>query len=235
MGFLVPILMCLAFIFVWICLTKGILALDKRLMKKSLIRSKRLDMKSTAALLSLYLGKKTGKIFLYDRWFPKRSPKGTVYESIPCILLFGKKIFVLEICQLPGMFQNTDREMWNVTPPAEYTKKKEIQIKNPLLPAKDRAAVLTELFGAVKCPFEVSVEPMVILTDKEHKLALPGQKGLYTVKEALSYLSSFAPKTKQECERIKRANTMIFGIFGRYSLSRRQAIAKNNKMRTKKK
>lgn len=235
MGFIVPILMCLAFIFVWICLTKGILALDKRSMKKSLIRSKRLDMKSTAALLSLYLGEKSGKIFLYNRWFPKRSPKGTVYESVPCILLFGKKMFVLEICPLPGLLQNTDRETWSVTPPAEYTKKKEIQIKNPLLLAKDRAFVLTELLGTVKCPFEISVEPMVIFTDKEHKLALPGQQGLYTVKEALSYLSGFAPKTKPERERLKRANRIIFEIFGRYSLSAGQAIAKNNKMRTKKK
>ena len=158
-----------------------------------------------------------------------------MYESIPCILLFGKKIFVLEVCHLPGLFQNTDREMWNVIPPAEYTKKKEIQIKNPSLLAKDREALLTELFGAVKCPFEVSVESMVIFTDKEHKLALSGQKGLYTVKEALSYLSCFAPKTKAERERMKRANAMIFGIFERYSLFRRQAIAKNNKMRTKKK
>ncbi len=105
MGFIVPILMCLAFIFVWIFLTKWILALDKRLMKKSLMRSKRLDMRSTAALLSLWFG---GKIFLYERWFPKRSPKGTLYESVPCILLFGKKIFVPEICHLPGVFQNTD-------------------------------------------------------------------------------------------------------------------------------
>ena len=235
MGFIVPILMCVAFIFVWVCLTKGLLALDKRLMKKSLTRSKRLDMKSTAALLSLYFGEKTGKIFLYDRWFPKRSPKGTVYESVPCILLFGKKIFVLEICHLPGLFQNTDRETWSVTPPAEYTKKKEIQIKNPLLLAKGRAELLTELLGTVKCPFEISAEPMVIFTDKDHKLALPVQKGLYTVKEATAFLSGFAPKTKQECARVKRANKIIFGIFGRYSLSRRQAIAKNNKMRTKKK
>ena len=235
MGFLVPILMCLAFILIWIFLTKGLLALDERLMKKSLIRSKRLDMKSTAALFSLYWGEKAGKIFLYDRWFPRRSPKGTLYESVPCILLFGKKIFVLEICHLPGVFQNTDRETWNVSPSAEYTKKKEIQIKNPLLLAKERASVLTELLEAVKCPFAISVESMVIFTDKEHKLTFSEQKGLYTLKEAISFLSCVAPKTKTECARVKSANKIIFGIFGRYSLSQRQAIAKNNKMRAKKK
>ena len=232
MGFIVPILMCTVFIFVWILLTKWILRLDKRRMKKSLMRSERLDMKSTAALLSLYFGE---KIFLYDRWFPKRSQKGTLYEAVPCILLFGKKIFVLEICHLPGQFENTDAEAWKVIPPAEYTKKKDVQIKNLALLAKNRASLLTELLEAVGSPFEISVESMVIFTDKSHKLAFPGQNGLFTVSESISYLGTFAPKTKQERRKMKIANRIIFGIFGRYSLSRRQAIAKNNKMRAKKK
>ena len=232
MGFIVPILMCSAFILVWILLAKWILRLDARRMKKSLLRSCRLDMKSTAALLSLYFGE---KLFLYDRWFPKRSPKGTLYEAVPCIMLFGKKIFVLEICQLPGLFHNTDGEMWKVIPPAEYTKKKEVQIKNPALLAKDRAALLTALLETVGSPFEVSVESMVIFTDKDHKLSVPGQQGLYTVKEAVAYLSGFAPKTKSDRRKLKIANKIVFGIFGRYSLSRRQALARNNKMRRKKK
>ena len=189
-------------------------------------------MRSTAALLSHRFG---GKIFLYERWFPKRSPKGTLYEAVPCIMLFGKKIFVLEICHLPGVFQNTDGENWKVIPPAEYTKKKEVQIKNPALLAKDRASLLTELLDTVGTPFEISVESMVIFTDKDHKLSVPGQKGLYTVKEAIAYLSGFAPKTKPERKKMKIANKIIFGIFGRFSLSRRQAIARNNKMRAKKK
>ena len=231
MGFFVPILMCLAFIFVWIGLTKLILALRVRSMKKSLLRSKRLDMKSTAALLYLYFG---GKIFLYNRWFPKRSAKGTVYEEIPCILLFGKKLFVLEVCSLPGLFQNTDREYWTVTPPKEYAKK-DVQIKNPDLLAKDRASLLTALLDTVGTPFEISVEPMVIFTDNDHKLSVPGQKGLYTVKEAVAYLSRFAPKTKEDRRRMKMANKMIFALFGRYSLAKRAAMAKNSKIRAKKK
>ncbi|MBR6745086.1 MAG: NERD domain-containing protein [Clostridia bacterium] len=232
MGFLVPILMCLAFILVWIRLTKWILALDRRLMKKSLLRSVRLDMRSTAALLSLCLRENR---FLYERWFPKRSPRGTLYEEIPCVLLLGKKIFVLEICYLPGLFQNTDAETWRVIPPAEYKTKKEVQIKNPVLLAQDRASLLTELLDTVGSPFEISVESMAVFTDKDHRCAVSGQKGVYTVTEAIAYLSRFAPKTKAERKKMKRANKMISAIFGRYSLSRRQAIARNNKMRTKKK
>ena len=232
MGFLVPVLMCAVFILFWIGLTKWILALDKRRIKKSLLRSGRLDMRSMAALLSLSFGE---NIFLYDRWFPKRSPKGTRYEEIPCILLLGKKLFVLEVCHLPGLFYNTDEEMWKVIPPAEYTKKKEVQIKNPLLLAKERASLITELLETVGSPFEISAEAMVIFTDRDHRCAVPGQEGLYTVSEAIAYLSRFAPKTKPERRKIKLANKMVFGIFGRYSLPRRQAIARNNKMRRKKK
>ena len=232
MGFFVPILMCLAFIFVWIGLTKLILALRVRSMKKSLLQSKRLDMKSTAALLYLYFG---GKIFLYNRWFPKRSAKGAVYEEIPCILLFGKKLFVLEVCSLPGLFHNTDNEYWTVSPPKEYTKKKDVQIKNPELLAKDSAVLLTALLETVGTPFEISVESMAIFTDKDHKLSVPGQKGLYTVKEAVAYLSRFAPKTKEDRRRMKMANKMIFALLGRYSLTKRAAMAKNSKIRAKKK
>ena len=232
MGFLVPILMCLAFIFVWIVLTKWIVAFDRRRTKKVLLSSKRLDMKSMAALIYLYFG---GKLFLYSRWFPKRSPAGTVYREIPCVLIFGKKIFVLEVCSLPGTFHNTENETWTVIPPADYTKKKEVQIKSPLFLANERATLLKELLTVLSCPFEFSVEPMVILTDKDHRCAYPLQNGLYTVSDAISHLARFAPRTKRDRKKMKKINDMFFALFNRYSLPRRSAIARNNKMRQKKK
>ena len=232
MGFLVPMLMCLAFIFVWIFLAKWIVLLDKRRTKKLLLSSKRLDMKSMAALIYLYFG---GKLFLYSRWFPKRSPAGTVYREIPCVLIFGRKIFVLEVCSLPGTFHNTENEMWTVIPPAEYTKKKEVQIKSPLFLANERATLLKELLDTLSCPFDFSVEPMVVLTDKDHQCAYPLQNGLYTVSDALSYLARFAPRTKLDRKKTKKINGLFFAAFNRYSLSRRIAIARNNRIRQKKK
>ena len=232
MQFLVPMLMCAAFIFVWIALTKWILALDRRLTKKSLWSSKRLDMKSTAALLQLYFG---GKIFLYGRWFPKRTQKGTLYEEIPCILIFGKRIFVLEICSLPGVIRNTSEELWTVTPPAEYTEKKEIRIKNPVLLASRRAELLKELLYAVGYADGVVVESVAIFTNKDHRCANESMQGLYTVKDALGYLSRFVPKNKRDRRRMKRTNGIFFEIFNRYSLSRKSAAAKNNKNLPKKK
>ena len=232
MGFLVPILMCLAFIFVWIILAKRIVLLDERRMKKMLLSSKRLDTKSMAALIYLYFG---GKLFLYSRWFPKRSPAGTIYREIPCVLILGKKIFVLEVCSSPGTFHNTDGETWTVIPPAEYTKKKEVQIKSPLFLANERATLLKELLEVLSCPFEFSVEPMAVMTDKDHRCAYPYQSGLYTVNEAISHLARFAPKTKRDRKKMKKINGMFFALFARYSLSRRSAIARNNKIRQKKK
>lgn len=229
---LMPILICAAFVFVWISLMKWILALDRRLTKKSLWSSKRLDMKSTAALLQLYFG---GKIFLYGRWFPKRTPKGTVYEEIPCILIFGKRIFVLEICSLPGVIRNTGEELWTVTPPAEYIGKKEIRIKNPVLLAGRRAELLKALLDAVGYADGVSVESLAILTSKEHRCVNESMQGLYTVKGALEYLSHYAPKNKRDRRRMKSTNTIFFEIFNRYSVSRKGAAAKNNKKLPKKK
>jgi hypothetical protein len=60
-------------------------------------------------------------------------------------------------------------------------------------------------------------------------------QGLYTVKEALGYLSRFAPKNKRDRRRMKRTNGIFFEIFNRYSLSRKSAAAKNNKNLPKKK
>ena len=229
MEFFVPILMFLAFLIVWIGLTKLILILDRFFMQRALLRSKRLDMKSMAALIQLCFG---GKLFFYSRWFPKRSAQGTLYEEIPCILVFGKKIFVLEICSLPGLLHNTGEEFWIVTPPAGYTKKKEIRIKNPILVANERASLLMELLEKVGAS-DISVESMVILTDKTHRLVDTEQKGVYSTGKALSYLSHFAPKTKPARQRMKRENQTIFGVFERYSLSEKYAVAKNNKMRRK--
>lgn len=231
MGFFVPILMFVAFIFIWVGLTKTILALDRFFMRRSLMRSRRLDMKSTAALINLCFG---GKTFFYSRWFPKRTPQGTVYEEIPCILVFGKKIFVLEVCPMPGFFRNTGDEFWLVTPLSESAKKKENRIKNPILLAQERAVLLKELLEKVGYSSDITVEPMVIFTDKEHKLVDPDQKGLYTVNKALSYLSRFAPKTKPARRRMANENRALFDIFSKYSLAEKQAIARNNKMRHKK-
>ena len=231
MGFFVPILMFVAFIFVWVGLTKTILALDRFFMRRSLMRSRRLDMKSTAALINLCF---VGKTFFYSRWFPKRTPQGTLYEEIPCILVFGRKIFVLEVCSMPGTFRNTGDEFWLVTAPAGAAKKKEIRIKNPILVAQERASLLKDLLDKVGYASDITVESMVIFTDKEHKLVDPDQTGLYTVNKALSYLSRFAPKTKPARRRMKRENQAMFDIFGKYSLAEKQAVARNNKMRHKK-
>ena len=230
MEFFVPILMLLTFLFVWVGLTKLILTLDRFFMQRALLRSKRLDMKSMAALIQLCFGE---KLFYYSRWFPRRSSQGTVYEEIPCILVLGKKIFVLEVCSLPGTLHNTTEEFWSVTPPAGYAKKKEIRIKNPVLQAQARAELLAELLEKVGGGSDISVEAMAVFTDKDHRLLDPEQKGTYNVSKALSYLSRFAPKTKPARKKIKRENGVVFGIFGRYSLSERSAMAKNNKMRRK--
>lgn len=232
MGFLVPILMWLCFLIFWFFLMKTVLILNHRLTKRSLLRSPRLDAGSLAALFSLYFG---GNIFFRSRWFPKRTLKGTVYEEIPFILIFGKRVFVLEVRSFPGLLHNTDADVWRITPPEGYTKRKDVRVENPILLARDRALIVKELLEVLNLPFDCTVEHMAILTDKSHRLENPGQKGLYTTQEALSYLAGFAPKSKVERKRMKTAAKPIFEIFEKYSVSRKRAIAKNNKKYLKKK
>jgi len=232
MSSLVPILMWAGFLAVWFALMKIILVVNRRVTKRALLRSPRLDAKSMAALLYLYFG---GKIFFRSRWFPKRTLAGTVYEEVPFILILGSDIFVLEVRPYPGLLHNTNADVWRITPPSGYTKKKEIRIDNPIQLGKDRAAILRDLLDVFDLPFQANVESMVILTDKSHRCENPEQEGLYTVPEALAYLSRFAPKSKRERKRMKKRSRPIFGLFERYSLSQKRAIAKNNKKRLKKK
>ena len=134
---------------------------------------------------------------------------------------------------MPGTFRNTGDEFWLLTAP-DGSAKKERRIKNPVLVAQERASLLKELLDKVGYSSDITVESMVIFTDKEHKLVDPDQTGLYTVNKALSYLSRFAPKTKPARRRMKRENQAMFDIFGKYSLAEKQAVARNNKMRHKK-
>lgn len=231
MGFLVPLLMCLFFLIVWFALSRFLLTVYTVSVKRALLCSPSLDRTSTAALLSVYFGAKS---LFRDRWFPKRSFAGTVYEEIPCILLVGGKIFVLEICPYPGVIYNTGEAVWQIDPPKEY-QRKEIRVPNPVLLAKERAELLKELLRVLKLPFEVSVESMAILTDKRHHLTYSSESGLYELPEAISYLSGYAAKSKPSQKKMKRERAVVLAALEHYSLSRSRAMARNDRIRRQKK
>ncbi|MBQ3490553.1 MAG: NERD domain-containing protein [Clostridia bacterium] len=232
MGFLIPFLMCAVFLFVWFALCKLFLAIYTFSVKRALLRSPCLDKNSAAALLSVDFGAKS---LFRGRWFPERTPNGTMYREIPCILLFGRKLFVLELCPYPGLISNTEEESWHIDPPKEYRRKKEVRVPNPVLLAKERAEILKELFDVLNLPFEVSVESMAILTDKRHSLQNPAGEGLYKLPEAAVFLSDFASKSKPSQKKMKREEERVLAVLERYSLSRARAVARNDRMRRKKK
>ena len=154
MGFMIPLLMCAVVVFVWIVLSRLILAIYMVSVKRTLLHSSSLDRDNAAALLSVYFGTKS---LFRKRWFPKRSSVGTIYAEIPCILILGRKIFVLEICPYPGVIHNTKEASWRIDPPEEY-QRKDIRVQNPVFLAEERAQILRELLGVLKLPFSVSVE-----------------------------------------------------------------------------
>ncbi len=232
MGFLVPLLMCAVFLIVWFALCRFLLAVYVVSMKRALFRSPSLDRKSASALLSLYFGAKS---LFRRRWFPKRSSFGTVYEEIPCVLMLGRKIFVLEFCPYPGTIHNTGASSWRINPPEEY-RKKEIYVQNPVLLAKERAEMLKDLFRILKkLPFEVSVESMAILTDKRYTLTNAAEEGLYTLPEAITRLSEYSAKTKPSQKKMKKERAVVLAVLEHYSLSRSRAVARNDRIRRQKK
>lgn len=230
MGFLLPFLLCAVFLLVCCLLCNFFLALYTFSVIRALWRLPALNHTNAAALLSVYFGAKS---LFRGRWFPKRSPNGTVYREIPFILVMGRRIFVLEICPYPGVITNTEEADWHIDPPKEYKRKKEVRVTNPVLLAKEREEMLKDLFSVLKMPFEVSVESMAILTDKRHKLVNPPCEGLYELPDAVTYLSRFPAKTKPMQKKMKKESELVLAVLKHFSLSRARAVARNDRMRRK--
>ena len=232
MGFLIPFLICAAFLFVCFLLCKWLLALYTNSVTRALWNSPLLNRESAAALLSVYFGAKS---LFRGRWFPKRSPRGTVYREIPCVLVLGSKIFVLELCPYPGVIDNTSEADWHIDPPKEYQRKKELRVPNPVLSAKEREETLKELFSILRLPFEVTVESMAVLTDQQHQLKNPAQGGLWELSSAVQYLSRFEAQSKPAVKKMKKERDLVLAVLEHYSLSRARALARNDRMHRKNK
>ena len=239
MEYLIPSLMCIVFLCGCTLLCMIILYISGQMTRRSLRRSPVLDRDSVAALLALEFG--AGNLYL-SRWFPMRSPKGTAYTEIPLILVLGRKIFVCTVCSVSGIIYNTDEETWRVTQSMPNGKKKTVTIRNPVTAAERQADMIRSLLETLELPFPVSVEPLAILTAKQHKLDDPDQAGLGTLPEVLQYIHASFPKkhtdkkkTKQVRRALKQDTETILHIFRRYSLSRNGAIARNNTLRQNKK
>ncbi len=216
-----------------------LLYVGDRLSIRALRRSPSLDEDSVAALLSLEFG--TGGLYL-SRWFPVRSPRGTLYEPVPFILVRGRNIFVITVHSVSGIIDNTDAEAWRVSISMQNGKKKTISVKNPVYAAEKQADVLRALFAKVGLPFPISVEPIAVITAKHHKLLHPSQAGLGVLPEAIAHIRESLPPKPSDKRRLKQIQTalrrdeeIILRVLRRYSLPRAKAIAKINALRQKKK
>ena len=104
---------------------------------------------------------------------------------------------------------------------------------NPVLRVKEREEILKELFSILKLPFEVTVESMAVLTDKQHQLKNPAQEGLWELSSAVQYLSGFEAKSKPAVKKMKKERELVLAVLEHYSLSRARALARNDRMRRK--
>ena len=227
MEYLIPILMCILFLAGCVFLCAAILYISERLSVRALLSSPVLDIDSAAALFALQFG--TKHLYL-SRWFPVRSLRGTIYTEVPLILVFGRTVFVITVCPVQGMIQNTEEETWRVSLPSGKGRKKTLTVKNPINAAVRGADAVRELLSAAKLPFPVSVEPIAVLTAKQHKLETPEQEGIDILPRVLEHIRSFAPKNKTVSKRMQKDSDMVFRVFSRYTCSRRKALSKNQEI-----
>jgi hypothetical protein len=232
MSYLVPILICALFLTICTVLAFMTIRISDFITKKALCASPVLDADSVAALLSLCFGEKK---FYLSRFYPARSALGTVYKKIPLILIFGRKIFVIQVCDVWGLIHNTDEETWEIMQPLSATKKRVITVRNPIRAADEQAQVLRSLLEKAKLPFSVSVEPITVLTAKKHQLENPDAQGIDILPNVIRYIRSYLPKNKTTEKRMEADRIHVLNVMRRYSVSQRTAAVKNNALRQKKK
>ena len=226
MEYLAPIVMCIVFLAVCAFAGIAILYISERLTVRALLASPVLDIDSAAALFALRFG--TKHLYL-SRWFPVRSSRGTLYTEVPLILVFGRTIFVITVFPIEGIIHNTEEEIWRVSLPSKNGRQKTLTVKNPIHAAVRQADAVRALLAVAKLPFPVSVEPITVLTAKQHKLEDPEQEGIDILPKVLEHIHAFAPKNKTVFERMKRDSDIVFRVFSRYTCSRRAAVFKNQR------
>lgn len=232
MSYLAPIAICVLFLVICAALVLVIIRVSDFITKKKLCASPTLDPDAAAALLSLCFGEK--RLYL-SRFYPTRSPLGTIYRKIPLILVFGRKIFVIQVCDVPGLIHNTDEDVWKITQAAGENKKRILTLRNPIQTAVEQAEILRSLLEKIHLPFSVSVEPLAVLTAKKHHLEDPDQEGIGILPAAIQYIRTFLPKNKEIAKRMEADRVQILSALRRYSVSQRTAALKNNALRQKKK
>lgn len=230
MSYLTPIAICALFLLICAFLAFMIIRISDAITKRSLRASPVLDADAAAALLSLCFGEK--RLYL-SRYYPARTRLGTVYKKIPFLLIFGRKIFVIHVCNVSGIIHNSDDEIWTATQTPEPNKKRTIRFRNPIRIAEEQADILRELLE--KAGLSVSVEPLAVLTAKKHRLEDTEQKGIGILPAAIQHIRAFLPKNKEIADRMEADRIRVLHVLRRYSVSQRTAILKNNALRQKKK
>ncbi len=224
--YLTPFFMCALFLFGGYILIRLCLVINKFLFRRKILRSAVISKSAAAACLATYFG--TGSV-LADDWYPYRSPFGTLYEQIPCILVLNGKILVIEFCSAAGVIENTHEKTWHAVYTYRNGKKKEIDFDNPVDKAKDHADILSSLFEKLELPFETEIEYLAVFTHSRTTFTYKHGKEISLFREALN---RFHKESKQKTLSKQEMRALI-QTLQKYSISRRQAIAKNNSVRRK--
>ncbi len=226
MGFLTPYFLCALFLFIGYLCILLCLWFHKILFRRRILRSGIIGKSAAAAYLATYFGTNT---ILTDGWFPYRTPFGTRYEEIPCILVLGDRVYVIEFCSAAGEIHNTATESWRAIYTFRSGRKKEIEFDNPIDTAEDHADILYALLDRLELPTEAQVIPLTVFTYPYTTFIHRHSDELCLLPEAVRRLK----KEMAENHSTPEENRALVRALKKYSRSRRQAIAKNNSVRRK--
>lgn len=225
MEVLVPYLLCALFLLAAWGLLRLSLRISSSAARRKILSYGRASEDAMAALAASYFGSTN---VLANCWIPYRTKNGTAYTEIDCIVFLRGKIAVLEVKSLVGTIRNPDTGTWHQSARMRDGTQKELDFVNPLWQNERHTAALVSLFEKERLDFPISVESLVVFTSNRAVFTYPKQEGVYSLSEAMKELHRLnnTGSAFKFGEKLK-----IHRTIKKYTKSKRQAMAINNKLR----
>ena len=130
MEFLTPIFICAVFVLIAYGLMRLALFISSTAARRMILSYGKASEEAVSALLISHFGASN---VICNRYLPYRTPTGTAFTEIDCIVILRGRIAVVEVKSLVGSIYNPPSETWHQSAVMKNGEHKELDFVNPIL------------------------------------------------------------------------------------------------------
>ena len=224
MEFLTPIFICAVFVLIAYGLMRLALFISSTAARRKILSYGKASEEAVSALLISHFGASN---VICNRYLPYRTPTGTAFTEIDCIVILRGRIAVVEVKSLVGSIYNPPSETWHQSAVMKNGEHKELDFVNPILQNARHAAALSGILEKAVLSSKPKIESLVIFTSARAVFTYERQKEIYTLPEAVKKL-----KAMNKGRRFRlRDRIKIHHVIQKSAKSKRQAMAAVHKKR----